>query len=257
MPVIFVVDDNDEVCDVTELTPADMRDFLRKARGRSGTDGEACTSVDHAARHFFDVASYDEPNDQELFGANILLQRLVEQGYLVEKKNDNPKDTDTHALTPEGIRLCTKKLIPRMNRAKADQLVAELLQRAAEINRRGELTHCIASIHVFGSYLTDSDGLGDIDITVELERRHDDWEQHEAVNEARIKASGRDRLSHLDRLSFGEQEVQRLLKGRVRHLSVHSLSEVKRIGTPYRQIFPFKGLIITPKTAAPEATSCR
>ena len=46
MPVIFVVDDNDEVCDVTELTPADMRDFLRKARGRSGTDGEACTSVD-------------------------------------------------------------------------------------------------------------------------------------------------------------------------------------------------------------------
>src|SRR5260370_29851412 len=31
MPVIFVVDDNDEVCDVTELTPADMRDFLRKA----------------------------------------------------------------------------------------------------------------------------------------------------------------------------------------------------------------------------------
>jgi len=107
---MLVVDDNDEVCDVTELTPADMRDFLRTARGRRGTDGDACTSVDHAARHFFDVASYDEPNDQELFGANILLQRLVEQGYLVKKKNDNPKDTDTHALIPEGVRLCTKKL---------------------------------------------------------------------------------------------------------------------------------------------------
>jgi predicted nucleotidyltransferase len=248
--VIFVVDDNDEVCDVTELTPADTRAFLRKARVRCGTDGEACTSVDHAARHFFYVASYEEPNDQELFGANILLQRLVEQGHLVEKKNDNPKDTDTHALTPEGIRLCTKKLIPRISRAKADQLVAELLQRAAEINRRGELTECVASIYVFGSYLTDSDSLGDIDITIELERRHDDWEHHEAVNEARIKASGRDNLSFIDRLGFGEHEVQRLLKGRVRHLSVHSLSEVKRIGTPYRQIFPFEGRIVKPKGKA-------
>src|SRR5258707_2902356 len=102
--VILVVDDNDEVCDVTELTPADTRDFLRKARLRSRTDGTACTSINHAARHFFDVASYDDPNDQELFGSNILLQRLVKQGYLVEKKNDNPKSTDTHALTPEGIR---------------------------------------------------------------------------------------------------------------------------------------------------------
>jgi hypothetical protein len=111
-------------------------------------------------------------------GSDILLQRLVEQGHLVEKKKDNPKDTDTDALTSEGVRLCTKKLIPRINRAKADQLVAELLQRAAEINRRGELTERVASIHVFGSYLTDSDSLGDINITIELERRHDDWDGH-------------------------------------------------------------------------------
>jgi predicted nucleotidyltransferase len=244
--VIFVVDDNDEVCDITELTPADTRDFLRKARGRRGTDGEACTSVDHAARHFFDVASYDEPNDQELFGANILLQRLVAQGYLV-KNDDNAKGADTHALTPEGIRLCTKKFMPRINRAKADRLVAELLKRATEVNRRGDLTHHIASIHVFGSYLTDSDTLGDIDITIDLERRHDDWEQHTAANQARIKALGGHSLSLVDRLFFGEHEVQRLLKGRVRHLSVHSLSEVKEIGTPYRQIFPFEGQIVRPK----------
>ncbi len=189
MPTVrFVVDDNDEVCDVTELTPVDTRDFLRKARLRSRTDGEACTGINHVARLFFDV---DDPNDQELFGSNILLQRLVKQGYLVEKKDDNPKSTDTHALTPEGVRLCTKKIIPRINRAKANQLVAGLLQRAAEINRRGELTDRVASIHVFGSYSSDTDSLGDIDITIELERRHDDWEQHEAVNEARIEASGR------------------------------------------------------------------
>lgn len=71
---------------------------------------------------------------------------------------------------------------------------------------RGEPTHRVTSIHVFGSYLTDRDSLGDIDITIELERRHDDWEQHEVVNEARIRASGR-RLSHIDWLCFGEREV--------------------------------------------------
>jgi hypothetical protein len=62
-----------------------------------------------------------------------------------------------------------KKFIPRINRAKADRLVAELLQRATDVNRRGELTHHIASIHVFGSYLTDSDSLGDIDIDITID----------------------------------------------------------------------------------------
>jgi predicted nucleotidyltransferase len=229
MPTVtFVVDDNDEVCDVTELTPADARNFLREARGRRGADGEACTSVDHAARHFFDVASYDEPKDQELFGANILLHRLVAQGYLV-KNDDSAKDTDTHALTPEGIRLCTKKFIPRINRVKADLLVAEPLRRATEVNRRGELTHHIASIHVFGSYLTDSDSLGDIDITIELERRHDDWENHNAVNQARIRASGRlSRLLALEVAPIGRATADRHGAARIDPADEHGESALGR-----------------------------
>ncbi len=113
--VILVVDDNDEVSDVTELTPADTRDFLRKARGRRGSDDEACTNRDHAARHFFDVVDYDEPNDRELFGGDCHPAATSRRAWLPCRKNNNdPTDTNTHALTAQGVRLCTKKMIPRI-----------------------------------------------------------------------------------------------------------------------------------------------
>jgi predicted nucleotidyltransferase len=45
------------------------------------------------------------------------------------------------------------------------------LRRAEIGNARDDLLHWVTEVRVFGSYLTDSDDLGDLDLAINLERR--------------------------------------------------------------------------------------
>ena len=68
-------------------------------------------------------------------------------------------------VSPLGTRLAAKRLIPRIPRAKAEKIVADMLARARNINESPELLCRISKITVFGSFVTDAeDDLGDIDI---------------------------------------------------------------------------------------------
>jgi hypothetical protein len=57
-------------------------------------------------------------------------------------------------VTNKGHRLAAAKGVPPIPRKKAEQLIAGVLERARQINARGELTHRVREIRVFGSYLT-------------------------------------------------------------------------------------------------------
>ena len=63
------------------------------------------------------------------------------------------------------------RLVPRLNRAKADKLLADFLRSVEEVNAHPDLLHWVTEVRVFGSYLTNSDDLGDIDIAIRKKRR--------------------------------------------------------------------------------------
>ena len=92
-------------------------------------------------------------------------------------------------------------------------------------------------ITAFGSYITDAADLGDIDIAVELECKIPEGQRIEA-NRARAKASGRKGLSYDDKLSFGEREVNRLLRGRNPYISLTLYDSLQRLNTPTKVIYP-------------------
>jgi hypothetical protein len=189
-----------------------VRDLLRyMGAGRIGS-GRTMTRKEIADRVDFDIA--DE---------------LVREGLLAvsEKGRD---DKPWYEFTDAAARLVNAKMIKRISRAKANLYVAELLQRADDINANPDLLYRVKRITAFGSYITDAADLGDIDIAVELECKIPEGQRVEA-NRARAKASGRKGLSYGDELGFGEREVDLLLKGRNPYISLTLYMSLQRLNT--------------------------
>ena len=80
----------------------------------------------------------------------------------------NTRTTSGSTDRRKGRQLAAANLTKRFSRAKADQEVADLIERANQINARDELVFYVHKIHAFGSYLTDIADVGDIDLVVEL-----------------------------------------------------------------------------------------
>jgi predicted nucleotidyltransferase len=115
-----------------------------------------------------------------------------------------------YRVTKLGERLAVQNLIPRISRTKADQLVAELLDRARRINDDHEQVDYVAKIIAFGSYIRpDADDLGDIDLVIETKRRPISDEEFQRRSEAlRVKAEQK-------------PDLKKLLRSRCRYLSFH------------------------------------
>ena len=164
-----------------------------------------------------------------------IADELVLEGLLAvsEKGRD---DKRWYEFTDAAVRLVNAKMIKRINRAKADLYVAELLQRADDINANPDLLYRVKRITAFGSYITDATDLGDIDLAVELECKIP-AEQRVKANQARAKASGRKNLAYSDELNFGEREVDRLLRGRNPYISLTYHDSLQRLNTPTKVIY--------------------
>ncbi len=63
-----------------------------------------------------------------------------------------------------------KKKNIHLSRKKAEELLNGVIERAKQINASpdSEYMHWVTKIAVFGSYLTDTEKLGDVDIAVEI-----------------------------------------------------------------------------------------
>src|SRR5262249_16987763 len=81
---------------------------------------------------------------------------------------------DWFQVSSLGVRLANVQLVPRIPRAKAEKIVADMLARARVINDTPELLYWISKITVFGSFITDTKDVGDIDISVEVKPKMGD-----------------------------------------------------------------------------------
>jgi hypothetical protein len=196
-----------------------VRDLLRYMGAGRGGSGRVMTRKGIADRVGFDIAC-----------------ELVRDGLLAVCKDRQDREP-WYEGTDAAVRLANALMIKRITRAKADHYVAELLQRAEDINANPDLLYRVKRITAFGSYITDAADLGDIDIAVELENKVPAGQRSEA-NRARAAASGRKNLSWNDQLTFGEREVDRPLKNRNPYVSLILYSDFQRLNTPAKVIYP-------------------
>jgi hypothetical protein len=101
------------------------------------------------------------------------------------------------------------RLAPRINRATAEKLLADFLQCVEEVNAHPDLLHWVTEVRVFGSYLTNSDDLGEIDLAIKKERRP-------------VSGSFSDACVAF----YSQRLVARLLKGGSRYILLHGVAEL-------------------------------
>jgi hypothetical protein len=179
----------------------------------------------------------------EWFGEDItddlLAKGLIEPAReRIDDATDGEVIPGYYRVAEVGRRFASKLLIPPIPRAKAEQIVTDMLARADTINRNRELLYWIDKITLFGSYLTNAPVVGDIDVSVDIRCKArlvgEDWRKadwHELAL-ARAEASGREFGSYDAAVDYPEKEVRRLLKARNRYLSVMSSVDVDKLDTP-------------------------
>jgi hypothetical protein len=153
-----------------------------------------------------------------------VIKQLIQEDYLIINKVKYGKEyyyelTDTEKGRRFGIATAT----PPISRQKANQLLLELIERAKAINTNSELVYYVERLKVFGSYLSDKDTMGDLDIGFKLSRRHKAgiFTKHNQQRIYMAKANGRRFINFTDELEWPRREVILLLKARKRGLSLH------------------------------------
>lgn len=169
-------------------------------------------------------------------GADIC-DALVARGWLKPDHETNGKQY--FSSTVAGDAVANAHFVKPLPRAKADRLVAEMLDRADGINAVDDLLYRVKTIRAFGSYITNSPDVGDIDLEVELEYKREKGERSSAASRARARAHGK-RLSSVDEVYYGQTEVKRLLKARSPYLSFHVGGQIELIGCDSRVLYPRK-----------------
>jgi hypothetical protein len=173
---------------------ADMRRLYKKNREWT-----------NSSRNVHPLMGADRIPDQAT-AARALVEQLLKDGIIeVSDPFSDCRAQVAYHPTVKGNAMRASRSVPRLNRAKAEKLVADFLRSVEEVNAHPDLLHWVTEVRVFGSYLNNSDNLGEIDLAIKKERR---------------PASGPFSDAYPERL------VALLLKGGSRHIAMHSIAEL-------------------------------
>jgi predicted nucleotidyltransferase len=149
---------------------------------------------------------------------------LVEEDYLEIKREKVAASYCVFVTeTEKGRRLGVTRVNPPITREKASLLLTELLERVKTVNNNPEFIYRVETVKIFGSYLSDQELLGDIDVAVKLCRKVEGDEFTKRRDE-RIKLalrSGRTFSNFIDQLYWPHREVWLALTSRKKGLSLH------------------------------------
>lgn len=194
-------------------------------------------------RHYRNGASFTVAEVETELGvprtqAELVTRAMVDAGFAEPRaEQDRSASKSGYSVTKLGSRLCVARFVKRITRARADDLVTQMLERVAEINARDELVFRVKRVRAFGSYASEAPEVGDIDLAVDWEQRHPDRDIIEQLL-ARADASGKSLNTYMARLNYGEVEVDRLLKGRSPYISIQGANCPEKFGVPAIVLFP-------------------
>ena len=91
--------------------------------------------------------------------------------------------------------------------------------------------HTITAAVVFGSALSETEELGDVDVAVQLERKPMDWETYLRSSNERVtlaQQNGKRFGNITEQVCWPTIEIWNFLESRTRQLSIHDLDELNR-----------------------------
>ena len=130
-----------------------------------------------------------------------------------------------------------------IKRATAERLLSGFVERVERVNADPHYLFRVVHAVVSGSYISEAETLGDLDLAIHLEAKEADWNKHVALEDARIAEAhegGRSFPSYEAQIHWPETEARRFLRGRSSAISLHDLrSDIKIIiASRHRVIYP-------------------
>ena len=157
--------------------------------------------------------------------AKQLVEQLKQDDYLSLKKEKFGAESQYElTVTEKGRRFGLATATSPISRQKATKLLNELIERAKAINSNDELVYVVESIRVFGSYLSNKDLLGDLDVGFKLTAKYagSDFTSHNQKRIDYAKSTGKSFSSFVDEICWPHKEVILMLKNRQKGLSLHN-----------------------------------
>ena len=134
-----------------------------------------------------------------------------------------------YSLATQGNALALASAARPISRAKAEELVAALIQRARMINADSAYVFGVNQIIAFGSYVASSPDLGDVDVAVELYPKHSDPTAQQAACQKYTddaQNAGRRFRSTFDLIVAPRTDVFSVLKNKSKYISIHEAAEL-------------------------------
>jgi hypothetical protein len=173
-----------------------------------------------------------------------LITALRRMGFLepIQARRRVNTATDEWQLSKNGVRLRGATAAKPLRRETANRLLSDLLERITALNRDPHFLGRVQKAVVFGSYLGETERIGDLDVAVELVRREPDFDKHTAANSRRVAeefARGRRFSNIVDQAFWWQREAMLFLRRRSRGLSLHDYAAIREIvhASPHRVVF--------------------
>ena len=163
-------------------------------------------------------------------------KKLLEEGFIAVRIEDL-----RYELTTKGRALAMASAKP-IRRSTAERLVSDFLQRVEEVNNDANLLYWIDEVVVFGSFLTESEVLGDVDLGLLYTPRIEgetDWRARCDARVEQARANGRNFRLYMDEFLWPMHEILLRLRKRSGSLSLHDLESHRTFieALPHRHIY--------------------
>ena len=169
--------------------------------------------------------------------AAAIVKELLNDEYIV---HELPRDgTQRFSLTDKGARLAMASMTQPIPRVAAEQLLADLLVRAADSAWQRPFVLQITKVAWFGDMLGDGDIISNVDLAVEVASPHE-GKAYTDAQQKRFKLAGRgdERFGGaLATFVWPYIKVGHYLRDGSRHVRIRSFSEMYELECPFKVVF--------------------
>ena len=198
------IDSNEKIAGIPTLT---IRKLLRRT---NGLDSWPESEIIRALKLDADQAAQ-------------VRDALIEK-ELIESTKGYSDDEAYYCNTIAGNALAIASAAKPVNRKVAEKAFQEFMERVRTVNADPYYIYKVAKVILFGSFLGDSETVGDVDIALDLSPKEKDTEVFgEQLDQRRAEAIAKGRVFSriIDEATWPQDEVWLFLKSRSRVLSFH------------------------------------
>lgn len=155
--------------------------------------------------------------------AQVIIDNLLVSGY-IEKDMERKAKIQRYIITLKGSAFALASAAKPYKRVTVDKAYKAFRERVDEINSSDLFLHEVTKVTIFGSYLSNSNYLGDLDLVVEIDRKISDHREFNLKQAALIQDainSGIKIQDYTHELYFSELKTRKYLKNGSPILSVH------------------------------------